>query len=306
MKKTTTLLMALAFSLFAFAQNESAPADENTDQTEEKQEESSEEKEGPRKYRSISVGVDIGQSLLFGDFHVFEAGKLDINDKHNERGGFDGGFTVNMAKWYSTAYGVQGRLGWLSYSGTNGIYSYWAEAFRADAKFMLNLAGIGGNNRHKERKNAWIVYGGLGYSWANAWVAENGIDKYKLGQDKRPQFISQDERDEKSHNTVYLPFGIEWRYRIGERWDIKVGLDNTWAMDDNMDGSQSVVSTDWTASQGTDNEANIVDLAFGNTTNDFLTYFHIGADFWFSFKDHDDPAPIIFADGFSELDNRLR
>jgi hypothetical protein len=39
------------------------------------------------------------------------------------------------------------------------------------------------------------------------------------------QFISDSEREEKSHNTVYMPFGIEYRYRIATRWDLKLAID---------------------------------------------------------------------------------
>ncbi len=277
MKKVTMLALALSFGLLTFAQ-------ESTDTTKNKEEEST------RKYRSWSIGADFGWSLLFGDMHQLEADQQSFNEGF---GGFDPGITFNLQKWYSSAWGWRGRFGWMTYSGSKGIYAMESKStFRGDMSVQLNLSGIGTRNRIKERKDAWIVNAGLGYTWANVWVYKNGAEYLKLGADKYPQFLSDDEKDEKSHNEVYLPFGIEWRYRFAERWDLKVGLDALWAMSDNFDGSETTVKEDFPVAP---TNRDVVELAFGNTTNDFLVYFNVGVNYHFSwFKPHQDPTPIIY------------
>ena len=153
MKKVTMLALALSFGLLTFAQ-------ESTDSTKNTQEEST------RKYRSWSVGADFGWSMLLGDFYFLEANKQDFNE---DFGKFDPGITVNLQKWYSSAWGWRARAGWRSYSGSNGIYGFKANsAFQGDLGVQLNLSGIGNRNRNKERKDAWIVNVGFGYSWADA------------------------------------------------------------------------------------------------------------------------------------------
>ena len=285
MKKLTFLSLALAIGMFTYAQDEDTSSDEST-----KTEDTKEAKEETRKFRSWSIGADFGWSLLFGDMHQLEANQKDFN---SDFGGFDPGFTVNLQKWYSSAYGWRGRAGWLSYSGSRDIYAVKASsAFRGDFVFQLNLSGIGARNRGKERKDAWILNAGLGYTWANAIVYKNGEEYLKLGSDELPQFITDEKKAEKSHNTVYMPFGIEWRYRFAERWDLKLALDASWAMDDNMDGSETLVKNDWGKTDPP--TRSIQEIAFGNTTNDFLAYFNVGVNYHFSFKPHNDPTPIIY------------
>jgi outer membrane protein OmpA-like peptidoglycan-associated protein len=286
MKKVTLLLLSLAFGLAVAAQESNTGDDSNQDQKEEKEKE---EKETTRKYRTWSVGADFGWSMLIGDFYFLEANKRDFNDEY---GNFDPGVTLNLQKWYSSAWGWRGRMGWRSYSGTRGIYAFKASsAFQGDLAVQLNLSGLGNRNRRKPRKDALLVSAGIGYSWANASVFKNGEEIFKLGNDNRPEFISDSERDEKSHNTVYMPFGIEYRYRIATRWDLKFAIDGLWALDDNYEGSRTAVKDE--VGQGLSNP-DVVDLAFGNTTNDYMLYFNIGANFHFSFMDHDDPTPIIY------------
>ncbi len=277
MKKVTMLALALSFGFLSYGQDSTA-----TD--------SKEAKEETRKYRSWSIGADFGWSLLFGDMHQLEANQKDFN---SDFGGFDPGFSVNIQKWYSSAWGIKGNAGWLTYSGSRGIYAVKASStFRGEFDFMLNLTGLGTRNRMKERKDAWILHAGLGYTWANAIVYKNGDELFKLGTDKEPQFLSDKEKEEKSHNTVYMPFGVEWRYRFAERWDLKIAMDATWAMDDNMDGSETLVKEQWPTESG---DKNLQEIAFGNTTNDFLVYFNVGVNYHFSwFKEHEDPTPIIY------------
>jgi len=290
MKKVTLLALALGFGLISYAQDSTA-----TD--------NKEQKESTRKYRSWSIGADFGWSMLLGDFHFLEANKKDFN---GDFGKFDPGFTFNLQKWYSTAWGYRGRFGWRTYSGSSDIYAFKANsAFQGDLSVQLNLTGLGGRNRINERKDAWIVNAGIGYSWADAWVYKNGQETFKLGSDKLPQFITDEEKDEKSHNTVYMPFGLEYRRRFAERWDFKVAVDAIWAMDDNFDGSETTVKDEW--GQTSQVDPAVVGLAFGNTTNDFLVYFNVGVNYHFSwFKPHEDGTPIIYADGFSGLEKRVK
>jgi OOP family OmpA-OmpF porin len=281
MKKVTLLLLGFAFTLATSAQDSNSGDSTKT-----------EKKEETRKFRSWSIGGDFGWSMLLGDFHFLEANKQDFND---EFGNFDPGFTVNLQKWYSSAWGWRGRAGWLSYSGSNGIYaSQTKSAFRGEFGIQLNLSGIGQRNRYAERKDAWIVNVGFGYTWANTIVFKNGEEYLKLGSDQYPQFINDEAKAEKSHNEVYMPFGLEWRYRFAERWDLKIAIDAMWAMSDNFDGSETTVKEDWNIN-GQPPTPEILELAFGNTTNDFLVYFNVGVNYHFSwFKPHEDPTPIIY------------
>ena len=289
MKKVTLLFLGLAFTLATTAQDNNTADDSNKVATSEQKDE---QKEVTRKYRSWSIGADFGWSMLLADMHFLEANKQDFN---KDFGNFDPGFTINMQKWYSSAWGWRGRAGWLTYSGTNGIYAVDASStFRGDFSVQLNLSGLGTRNRTTERKDAWIVNAGFGYTWANPLVYKNGEEYLKLGSDQLPQFIKDSEKQEKSHNTVYMPFGIEWRYRFAERWDFKAAIDAVWAMDDNMDGSETTVLEDWNQNNQPPT-SDIQKLAFGNTTNDFLVYLNVGVNYHFSwFKPHVDPTPIIY------------
>jgi OOP family OmpA-OmpF porin len=287
MKKVTLLALALGFGLLTYAQESTTPDNQT-------------EKDSTRKYRSWSIGADFGWSLLFGDMHQLETNKKDYYGKDGEFGrfgGFDPGFSLNIQKWYSSAWGWRARGGWMSYSGTKTIYAVKSTStFRGDLSVQLNLSGIGQRNRNKpDRKDAWIVNAGVGYTWANAVVYKEGKEYLKLGSDNYNEFDfgNAKAKAEKTHNSVYMPFGLEWRYRFAERWDLKVAADFLWAMDDNFDGSKTTVKNDYGKSSPP--EKNIQDLAFDNTTNDFLGYFNVGVNYHFSwFSPHVDPTPIIY------------
>lgn len=285
MKKVTTLFLALVFALGANAQGDNTG--DNTNQTQQKSND-----DNSRLYRSWAIGADFGWSMLLGDMYFLEANQEDYN---SDFGGFDPGFTVNLQKWYSSAWGWRGRAGILSYSGSNGIYgTNTKSSMRGEIEIMLNLSGIGTRNRRNTRKDAWIVHTGFGYSWANTIVYKYGQEFLKLGADQYPQFISQSEKDENIHNTVYMPFGLEWRYRFAERWDFKLALDANWALDDELDGSAITLQEDATPIGNTPEYRN---LQFANTTNDFLVYLNLGVNYYFSwFKPHEDPTPIIYMD----------
>lgn len=284
MKKVTLLLLGFAIALASTAQNSSSGDDSNQDTTSVKKEES-------RKYRSWSIGGDFGWSMLLGDMYFLEANKQDYN---NDFGKFDPGFSVNLQKWYSSAWGWRGRAGWMSYSGSRGIYaSQTKSAFRGDFAIQLNLSGIGNRNRTEDRKDAWIVNAGFGYTSANTIVYKEGEEFLKLGSDIYPKFLSQKQKEEKSHNEVFMPFGIEWRYRLSERWDMKLAVDAIWSLSDNFDGSETTVKDEW--GQTGQQTVDVVNLAFGNTTNDFLVYLNVGVNYHFSwFKPHSDSNPIVY------------
>lgn len=282
MKKVTLLALALGLGLLSYAQDSTTPNNET-------------EKDSTRKYRSWSIGADFGWSLLFGDMHQLETNQKDY---YNDFGGFDPGFSLNLQKWYSSAWGWRGRAGWMSYSGSKDIYAVKATStFRGDLSAQLNLSGIGQRNRNKpDRKDAWIVNAGIGMTWSDAIVYKNGNEYLKLGSDNFNEFDfgNAEAKKEKTHNSVYMPFGLEWRYRFAERWDFKVAADFLWAMDDNFDGSETTVKEDWSQNNQPPTRE-IQELAFGNTTNDFLAYFNVGVNFHFSwFSPHVDPTPIIF------------
>jgi len=283
MKKVTLLALALGFGLLSYAQDSTTPNNQT-------------EKDSTRKYRSWSIGADFGWSLLFGDMHQLETNKEDY---YSDFGGFDPGFTLNLQKWYSSAWGWRGRAGWLSYSGTKDAYAVKATStFRGDMSVQLNLSGIGQRNRNKpDRKDAWIVSAGVGYTWSDAIVYKEGKEFLKLGNDNFNEFDfgNAKAREEKSHNSVYMPFGLEWRYRFAERWDLKIAADFIWSMDDNFDGSETAVKEDWPNTGGTPPTSDVVELAFGNTTNDFLGYFNVGVNYHFAwFSPADDKTPIIY------------
>jgi len=298
MKKVTMLFLSLAFTFVITAQESNSGEDNSNQET------TTEKEEPTRKYRSWSIGGDFGWSLLFGDFHQLESNQETFNEGY---GGFDPGFSFNLQKWYSSAWGWRGRFGWQQYSGSKGIYAVQAtSAFRGDFSVQLNLSGIGARNRSSERKDAWIVNAGIGYMFSNAIVYREGNEYLKLGSDRQPQFnlpLSPEERQEKSHNAVLLPFGIEWRYRLSERLDFKAALDFTWAMDDNLDGSETAITNDWHDPTYGINARN---LSFSNTTNDFLYFMNIGVNYYFSFiSKHEDPTPIVYTSGIDVLEQRI-
>ena len=162
MKKVTLLALALGFGLITFAQDSTATKDDTKTK-----------EDDIRNYRSWSVGADFGWPILFGDFHQLEQNKKEYN---SDFGDVNIGFSLNLQKWYSSAWGMRARASWLNYSGTEGIYAVRAKSFfKGDWSWQLNLSGIGARNRNKPaRKDAWIINAGLGMSWANTIVYKEG------------------------------------------------------------------------------------------------------------------------------------
>lgn len=278
MKKVTALALLLGMSIYAFAQNSDKQASDP-------------------KYRTWSIGLDLGANWLLGDMYAAETNKEEFN---NEWGKAGLAINANLAKWINSAFGVQGRLGYASYSGTRTRYAFEAtSAFRTELNVLMNLNGFGARNRSVERKDAWVFHTGIGANFADAEVFKDGQDLFVLGENAQFQFFDRD-KNGTTLRTWYLPFGLEWRYRIAPRFDVSAGVSAMWFMDDNADGSATLQVEEPQFS-----DARYLKTVFPNASNDFLVRMNVGVNYFFALKTPKNTDVIIYTDGMAELAERI-
>lgn len=295
MKKFTLLALALGIGLTnnAFAQ------EDTTGQA---------KKSSNIKYRSWSVGLNIGANALLGDHYAFESNKAA---SLGDFGGLGLDLGLNLNKWINSAYGVSFDLGYGSYSGTRSAsfggvdYNLAFDAsssYRAGVNFMVNLNGFGARNRVKARRDAWIIYTGIGYNAATASIyreqANGSLSEAVLGSNQFDVFFGN-ERASEAHRSVYMPIALEWHYKLTDRFDVKIGARGTWFLDDNADGS--VTMTDGFNNVTPSHLAQI----YPNASSDWLFTGYAGVNYYFGFKKPQQTDPIVYIDPISELEKRV-
>lgn len=296
MKKITLLALALGIGLTnnAFAQ------EDTTGQAN--------KKSSDIKYRSWSVGLNVGANALLGDHFAFETNKAQSLDDFGKLG-IDIG--LNLNKWINSAYGVSFDFGYGNYSGTktasHGGVDYnlafdASSSYRAGVNFMVNLNGFGARNRVKTRRDAWIIYTGIGYNAATASIyrdqANGTLSEVALGVNQFDLFFGN-ERSSSAHRSLYMPIALEWHYKLNNRFDVKLGMRGTWFLDDNADGS--VTMTEGFNSVSSHHLAQI----YPNASSDWLFTGYAGVNYYFGLKKPQNTDPIVYIDPISELEKRV-
>lgn len=245
-------------------------------------------------YRSWSVGLNVGNSMFFGDLYSFEGRKQDFN---SDFGGFDFGFSANVTKWINTYLGVQGQVGWQQFSGSFRDYGFEQTTIRPSLNFMINLSGAGGRNFDRPRKDSWVAHVGLGASFAGGEGFLQGERVFPIEGSGLPKFFAE-ESDNERHNSVFMPIGIEWRYRFAPSWDLSVGTQAILFFDNNFDGSQNFDDI-------ADNPGSTLPR-LSSRSNDMALYTHIGVNYYFGWKKGSkDKDVIVYNDPIAPIAARV-
>jgi outer membrane protein OmpA-like peptidoglycan-associated protein len=298
MKKNTLWMLGLALIGFAPL----SAQDENQDQPDQQK------KESNVKYRSWSLGLNVGANYLLGDHYAYETNKAESLEDFG-KAGIDIG--LNLNKWINSAYGVGFDFGYGRYSGTRSA-SFGGEdyniafdasaAYRFGTNFMVNLNGFGARNKVGNRKDAWILFTGFGYNAATAALyrerRDGSLSEFELGANEFNTFFDR-ERRSSAHRTFYMPLGLEWHYKLTDRFDVRLGVRATWFLDDNADGNISAID-------GFDNiRANHLAELYPNSSSDWLVNFNIGANYYFGWKTPKSTEPIVYIDPMTEIERRV-
>jgi outer membrane protein OmpA-like peptidoglycan-associated protein len=301
MKKIT--LWSLAFSLLAFTP---LSAQEDADN----QPEEKEKKESNIKYRSWSVGLNVGANYLLGDHYAYETGKADVFD---DFGGAGLDISLNLNKWINSAYGISFDFGYGRYSGTRSYdrpqapspeqiyFAFDAEAaYRASVNFMVNLNGFGARNKTGNRRDAWIIFTGIGFNTATANLYREGSvsNQWELGANDLNVFFNS-ERSISGHRSYFIPIALEWHYKLNDRLDLKLGVRGTWLLDDNADGSNTAIAS------LNNIPAHQLDQMYPNATSDWIVNFNVGANYYFGMRTPKMTEPIVYIDAMTEIERRV-
>ncbi len=299
MKKITLIILA-----FAFVQLNAQTDDTGNSQYEKRK--PTDEEKAP-KYKTWVVGIDIGQTGTLMDMYSLEAGKNSLWEPYGKL--FQLGASVKLEKWFTSYLGLQGQAGYNKITGSKKEYAFTTPQYRMGLNVLLNLSGVGGRNKSKQRKHAWILSGGLGTSWGKPelYTFYDGINNppltepeflYRLTGDGTSTFVNP-ETSEKWTNHSFSSLGIEWRWRFAEYFDLKVGSQAVLFFGDNVDGSQTLEAT----------EPNIRFARpsyFRNTANnDALIYTSVGVNWYFGGKKVKGDDVIIYTNPFTDLERRV-
>ena len=296
MKKIALFIIALAFTQLNA---------QNAGKSQYKKGKPTEEEKKPL-YTTWGVGIDIGNSLSLMDMYSFEATDYD---NWGSYGGFDLGASVKVEKWYSSLFGMQGQLAWQQMSGTKKEYAFETSSFRTNFNLLLNLSGVGAPNKGKLRKTAWVAHAGLGLVWNKPNIytihdpnstspLDDPLFLYQLTGDGASDYLDP-ETEENWNNDAYGNFGLEFRWRFAEFWDLKVGTQAMLFFGDNIDGSVVLESE----------EQNIKNTPggnyFGNTSSDASLYTSVGVNWYIGGKKNKGSEVIIYANPISDLERRV-
>ena len=308
MKKITLIILAFVFVQLN-AQEEKSSTEETTEKTGNSQyskEKPTEEEKAP-KYKTWAVGIDIGQTATLMDMYSAQAGRNDVWQKYGN--GFEPGASLKIEKWFTSYFGLQGQAAYNHIEGSKKDYAFRTAQYRIGLNVMLNLSGVGARNKSKQRKHAWIASAGLGTSWGKPelYTIYDGPNNPQLTEPKFLYRLTGDgtsthlnpETNESWTNHSLATAGLEWRWRFAEYWDLKVGTQAVFFMGDNVDGSQTLEST----------EPNIRDAHpayFRNVANDdALLYTSVGVNWYFGGKKVKGNDVIIYTNPFTEIERRL-
>lgn len=234
MKRAITLLAAMAVGFGTFAQETQSESE---------------------KYSTWSIGADLGGTYFWGDLKGFHA------DANTSKGTMGFGASVYVNKNFSSVFGVEGQLGYRSWTGRQtDIYFKNTSYFEGNLIGTINLSNLSFSSDKK--KWAFIALGGIGMSMSKPTLYD--VDDNEL--------------------TVAVPKGEDWHSELA----FTFGGQAKYRMTNNLDLDMRFQGYKWFG----DAEDAFVNGQF----NDAAVYGSVGVTYHFT-----DKEPIIWAAPFAEM-----
>lgn len=157
------------------------------------------------------------------------------------------GFGLNLAKFFSHSFALQGQFMHATLAGVSEKTPYRGYKTNINYELSLNAVGHIGNIGFLKRTPNFGLYGSVGVGIMNfdaENTEENGKVKFSKNFSRQPTKSVPDTVDFGSTNELVFPFAVGIRYKIAKKLSISLEYSLRVTRSDKLDGYVVVLSND--------------------------------------------------------------
>lgn len=152
------------------------------------------------KYRTWSVGLDVGGNMFMGDLKGFYPDS-DVDGKN-----IGYGASIYVNKWFNHLVGLSGSLGYNQFTGKTTNFYFSGDEMNMALDLTVNISSLINKGGAGESRWSWIPYAGWGIASANPALYD--VDDNLL--------LERDDR----YNEAVFRGGLLVKYKLSQAWDL--------------------------------------------------------------------------------------
>lgn len=191
-------------------------------------------------YRTWSIGLNGGTSMMFGDL-ISYSGQKEPGIPSGV-GGFELGVSGHLTKFFNPTIGVRGTASYMSLSGVRAKYYFEGDLAEASAAFMFNLSNLVIRGKIKQRRNALLLGVGLGITYSKSYLYNADSVGVVIGESGLVDYAGQGDGGWAAQ--AHLPLTFEYKRKLNNSWELDAGFRYSVLFKDYFDVFEADVKAD--------------------------------------------------------------
>ncbi len=229
----------------------------------------------PKNYRSWGLGIQLNNTIFFGDLTSFERIIDDLDPGLDDYGGIEIGGGIHLTKWVAPSVGLRGSVSYYSFSGTNKTIGFEGNGINGGLDVLFNLSNVFLQGLTQDRRSTLIA--GAGFNWMNSESFLYDVNGVQLARTGTVDIAGDPRNPPGRSNQPYLSLMAEYKYRLSNAFDLDLGL------------RMNYFGQDW------------LDASSGGAFDDQFAQAYVGVTYNFKGGEDDRDISVIYTNPFDEI-----
>lgn len=184
----------------------------------------------PENFRSWSLGLNVNNTMFWGDYFSFDR---ERNDNIDGVGGIEIGGGLSLTKFWTPTIGTRLSANYYNMSGSNGSVYFEGDMIAGGLDLLFNLSNAFLKGKVHDRKTAILV--GPGFVWGNSKSYGYMADGTQIAETGLVDAYGEPLESPRRSNQGFLSFVAEYKVRLSNALDLDIGARHNMFLQDWLD-----------------------------------------------------------------------